>query len=115
MEQLVKNIEDIASKAGMTAIYSALLLFYSFKGKKSPNWAKRVIIGTLSYLVSPIDFVPDMTPIIGYTDDIGILSYALVSIACYIDMDVRINARKKTKVIFGKLIPSVIVAVDNKI
>ena len=115
MKQIVQSLENIASKAGMTAVYSALLLFYSFKGDKAPVWAKRVIIGTLGYLISPIDFIPDMTPIVGYTDDIGILSYALVSISCYIDMDVRINARKQTKEIFGKLIPSVIVSVDKKI
>ena len=38
---------------------------------------------------------PDLTPILGYTDDIGILSFGLVTIACYVQWRCRDAARQK--------------------
>ena len=34
-----------------------------------------LILGCLLYVATPLDFVPDVVPIIGYTDDIAILGY----------------------------------------
>ena len=41
----------------------------------------------------PLDAIPDLSPFIGYTDDLGVLMYGLVMIAAYIDQDVRASAR----------------------
>ena len=79
----------------MKTVYSALLLFYAYRRKETPTWAKSIVLGTLGYLISPFDALPDLTPIIGYTDDIGVLSFGLVTIACYINEGVRTNARKQ--------------------
>ena len=46
-------------------------------------------------MLSPFDAIPDLTPLIGFTDDIGVLSFGLVTIACYIDEDVRAAAKGK--------------------
>ncbi|AMV24096.1 hypothetical protein VT84_06845 [Gemmata sp. SH-PL17] len=32
------------------------------------------VIGAVFYLVSPVDLVPDVIPIIGWLDDIGVLA-----------------------------------------
>ena len=53
--------------------------------------------------MAPIDSIPDLTPFLGYTDDIGVLSFGLVTIAAYINMDVKIDARKKLKDWFGQV------------
>ena len=66
------------------------------------SWAKKIVIGILGYLISPIDFLPDLTPIIGYTDDLGILSFGLVTIAAFVNEDVR----KKARTQLGKWFPS---------
>jgi len=52
-------------------------------------------VGALGYLLTPIDTIPDLTPFLGYTDDLGILSYALVMIAAYINDEVRQKAQRK--------------------
>lgn len=34
-----------------------------------------IIAGVLLYLASPIDLIPDIAPIIGWLDDVGILAW----------------------------------------
>lgn len=90
-----KKLLHLAVHAGTKAVYSALLLFYAYRRKETPAWAKSIILGALGYLLTPIDAIPDLSPIIGYTDDIGVLSFGLVTIAGYINDEVRGNARKQ--------------------
>lgn len=75
-------------------LYAGLLMYYALRRSETPKWAKRVILGGLAYLFTPIDAVPDIAPIIGYTDDLGVMFYALVLVAAYIDGEVRSSARK---------------------
>ncbi len=97
----VKLIKQILKKGGTRLLYSALLLFYAFKRKDLPAWAKSIVIGALGYLLSPIDAIPDLTPVLGFTDDLGLLSYALVLIAAYINDDVREKARDRLEKLIG--------------
>lgn len=95
-------LQRILQKGGMRLLYSALLLYYAFKRSDIPAWAKSIIIGVIGYLISPIDSIPDLTPIIGYTDDLGLLSYALVMIAGYVNNDVRDKAKERLSKLTGK-------------
>ncbi len=90
-----EKLRHFAAHAGAKAVYSALLLFYAYRRKETPAWAKNIVLGTLGYLLTPFDALPDLTPIIGYTDDLGVLSFGLVTIAGYINDEVRANARKQ--------------------
>lgn len=110
-----QKLQHFAKQAGIKTVYSALLLFYAYRRKDTPNWAKTIVLGTLGYLISPIDAIPDLSPIIGYTDDIGWLSFGLVTIASYINIDVRESARNRLKQWFGEYDPNVLEAVDKKL
>jgi uncharacterized membrane protein YkvA (DUF1232 family) len=83
-------------------VYKSFLMFYAFKRKETPYWAKNIVLGTLGYILSPIDMLPDLTPLFGYTDDISVLSYGLVMISCYINNEVRDQAIAGTKNIYGE-------------
>lgn len=89
------KLSRFASAAGVKTVYSALLLYYAFKRKETPAWAKRSIVGVLGYLITPLDLLPDLTPIVGYTDDIGFLGLCLVLVAAYVNEDVRAQAREQ--------------------
>jgi len=96
VEYLTKYLSALAMKGS----YIVLLLLYAYQSGNVPAWAKRIIFGSLAYFISPIDAIPDLTPFIGMTDDIGLLSFSLVTIACYIDSDVRQKAQNKLQRVF---------------
>jgi len=78
-------------------------------------WAKNIVLGVLGYLITPIDFIPDLTPIIGYTDDIGVLSFGLVTIACFVNDEVRTQSRNQLGKWFSKLDEETIAEVDQQL
>lgn len=114
-ENLWQKLKNYAIQAGTKVVYSALLLFYAYERKDTPAWAKRIVIGTLGYFLTPIDFIPDLSPIIGYTDDIGVLSFGLVTVAAYINDDVRSQAREKLHKWFGQYDEDELKSVDEKL
>jgi len=114
--KIVKIITFLTKKVkslGVRLIYSTMLMVYAFQSDKTPMWAKRIILGAMAYLMSPIDGIPDLTPVIGFTDDLGIISFGLVSIACYIDNDVRTKAKTKLISIIGNVDEKELNAVDS--
>lgn len=54
-------------------------LFLALKDKETPPAAKIFAAITVAYALSPIDFIPDFIPVLGYLDDVIILP-ALVAI-----------------------------------
>lgn len=51
----------------------ALLAKELFTSPEAPLRVKALLIGMLVYIISPIDIIPDMIPLIGITDDIALL------------------------------------------
>lgn len=92
---LLRRLARLARSAGTRVVYTALLLYYAYQRKETPKWAKRSILGALGYLLTPLDAIPDLTPILGYTDDLAVLGTSLAIVAVYINQDVRQRARSK--------------------
>jgi uncharacterized membrane protein YkvA (DUF1232 family) len=88
-------------------------MIYAYQSDRTPSWARRIILGAFAYLLSPIDSIPDLSPVIGFTDDLGVISFGLVSIACYIDDNVRTQARKKLYDLIKTVDESQLQAVDD--
>ncbi len=118
-EQVTQNklwtkISQFAKKAGIKTVYSALLMWFAFKRKDTPAWAKKIILGVLAYFLAPIDMIPDLSPFIGFTDDLGVLSIGLVTIAAYINQEVRTNARTQLSKWFNEYDETELDEIDKK-
>jgi uncharacterized membrane protein YkvA (DUF1232 family) len=97
------KLKRFAHSAGEDVVERALLLFYALKSPKTPKWAKTVVLGALAYFIMPMDAIPDVVPVVGYTDDLGALAAALVAVRLYVTDDMKEMAKAKTKEWFGKL------------
>lgn len=112
-DKLWSWINKYTGTLGQKLVYSILLLYYAYKRSDTPAWAKNIIIGAIGYFLSPIDSIPDLTPFLGLTDDIGVLSFGLVSIACYINDEVREKALIKLHSFFDNVNKETIDAVNQ--
>ena len=52
--------------------------------RQTPLKVKAVLIGALAYFVLPTDVIPDVLPVIGYTDDAAVLAAAIKLVASHI-------------------------------
>jgi uncharacterized membrane protein YkvA (DUF1232 family) len=91
----VDTISRVAKRAGAKLVYAALILFYTLQSNKISVKDKAMIIGALGYLISPIDVMPDAIPIVGLTDDLGVLIYVLKMVWTDVDPSIKEQARKK--------------------
>ena len=92
-QRFLRRTGRLAKAAGLQTIYTALLLYYAYERKDTPRWAKKSILGALGYLLMPLDAIPDLTPILGYTDDLAVLGAGLAVVAAYVNGEVRQQAR----------------------
>lgn len=109
------KILKAAKKAGIAVIYAGLVLFYTLQKPTTPGWAKATIMGALGYFISPLDLIPDIIPVTGYTDDLGVLVLAIGAVAMFIDNETKQKAKEKLRVWFGEYDDSLLKDIDKKI
>ena len=90
-----KKLARNAAAAGRGTLEKALYLYYAAQNPGTPAWAKRVIYGALGYFILPLDAIPDLAPLIGYTDDLSVMAAALATVAFYITPQVKAQAHDK--------------------
>lgn len=50
----------------------------SLAGRYQMNkWNLSIIVGTVAYVLSPVDAIPDIVPVLGWLDDLTIVGYAV--------------------------------------
>lgn len=90
------KVKQFAKKAGREVIDNALCLYYAAQRPDTPKWAKTIIFGALAYFIAPFDAIPDLTPFVGFTDDLGALAAALAMVSVYVDDGVQQQAAEKS-------------------
>lgn len=114
-ESLWEKLGKFSKTAGIKVIYAVLLLFYAMKNSHVSLKTKVFIAASLGYFILPADAIFDLTPIIGYSDDLGVLIFALKQISSAITPEVKENARKKISEWFPVIEESEIAELNEKI
>ena len=96
------KISGNLKKAGANLIYEVLQLFYVAQNPNVPMKIRAAMIAPLGYFISPVDLIPDLTPVVGYTDDAAVISMAIAFAHAYIDDEIRRKAKDKLVAFFGK-------------
>jgi uncharacterized membrane protein YkvA (DUF1232 family) len=68
--------------------------YYCAFDRRTPRRVQVILLGALAYFVLPFDFVPDMLPVIGFTDDAAVLATAIRVVAAHITPEHRDAARR---------------------
>ena len=91
----VDKISRIAKRAGAKLVYAALILYYTLQSDNVSKTDKALIIGALGYMISPLDAIPDAIPIVGLTDDLGVLVYVLRKVWVNAKPEIKDRAKEK--------------------
>ena len=72
-------------------------IFLALKDAETPITAKILAFATVAYALSPVDFIPDFIPVLGYLDDLIILPALVALTVKFIPKDVFAEYRKKAQ------------------
>jgi uncharacterized membrane protein YkvA (DUF1232 family) len=70
-----------------------LAAYYCAFDQATPAHVKAALVGALAYFVLPFDFMPDVLPFLGFTDDAAVLLTALRMVAGHLRPEHRDAAR----------------------
>lgn len=101
-EGLLQKISRYGRLIGIEALYKSVQLWYVLQKPDVPAKQKALIMGALGYLISPLDFIPDLVPVLGYSDDLVAIAFALIQVQGYIDDEVRAKAKKLLRKFFSE-------------
>jgi|WetSurMetagenome_2_1015567.scaffolds.fasta_scaffold21887_2 uncharacterized membrane protein YkvA (DUF1232 family) len=94
-ERLFSKIRRYAKKAGCKLVYYLMLLFYVMNDKTTPVKTRLSIATALGYFILPTDLVPDLMPILGFTDDMAVLIFALRQVSAHITPEIKAKAEEQ--------------------
>ncbi|MFP4527308.1 MAG: YkvA family protein [Candidatus Kapaibacterium sp.] len=95
------KLTRFARNAGRELIERALALYFTLKDEDTPKWAKTVIVGALGYFILPTDAIPDLTPLVGFSDDLGAIVSAFAIVAAHVKQEHINKAQEKLQLWFG--------------
>jgi len=74
-----------------------LAAYYCAFDRETPRHVQAALLGAIAYFILPFDFMPDMLPILGFTDDAAVLATAIRMVASHITTEHREAARAALK------------------
>jgi uncharacterized membrane protein YkvA (DUF1232 family) len=72
-----------------------LAAYYCAFDRSTPLQVKATLVGAIAYFVLPIDAIPDVLPVLGFTDDAAVLAAAIKLVASSIRVEHRDAARDR--------------------
>ncbi|MGP9821147.1 YkvA family protein [Salinarimonas sp. NSM] len=71
-----------------------LAAYFCVQDPTTPRRVKWILLGALAYFVLPTDLVADFLPVLGFTDDLAVLTAAFGAVATSIRPEHREEARR---------------------
>jgi uncharacterized membrane protein YkvA (DUF1232 family) len=74
-------------------------LYLTARDPRVPWHAKALAIGVAAYVLSPVDLIPDFIPVLGYQDDLVMVSLVSLAIAQIIPPEIMAEHRASSAMI----------------
>lgn len=79
--------------ARLPFVEDLLAAYYCAFDQNTPLQVKAALMAALAYFVLPVDFMPDIMPVLGFADDAAVLATALRMVAQHMRPEHRAAAR----------------------
>lgn len=83
LRKATRNKPKIIAGATGAIVVSLGSLISALDNPATPKHMKALIIGAIGYIVMPLDLIPDITPVVGYTDDLATAAGVVAGVAAY--------------------------------
>lgn len=93
--KLLNKLTSVAQWAGAKVVYAVLLLYYVLRNPNVSTADKSKIYGALGYFILPTDLLFDIIPLVGYTDDMAAIMWAIHTVAKNITPEIKAKAKAK--------------------
>lgn len=103
---------NVATKIGFfqqisNDLYAAYL---AFKNPETPVVSKVLMVASLLYVIFPFDFLPDLIPVLGWLDDIGIATVLIKASTATVPAHIMQPAQEEANVQNKKVLRWVFIA-----
>lgn len=114
-KSLWEKLKKFSKKAGQKVVYIVLLLYYLMVDKGVSLKTKATVAAALGYFILPLDAIPDLTPLIGFSDDLGVLLFTLSQVSGHITPEIKEKAQNQIQEWFGSINEIELKEMDNQI
>lgn len=90
-ESFWKKLKRVATQLPFAE--DLLAAYYCAFDRETPRHVQAALLGAIAYFVLPFDFLPDVLPVLGFTDDAAVLATAIRLVSSHITSEHRQAAR----------------------
>lgn len=83
LRKATRNKPKVIAGATGTIVLSLGKLLSALDNPATPTHLKALIVGAIGYIVLPVDLIPDITPGIGYADDLASVAGVVAAVSVY--------------------------------
>jgi uncharacterized membrane protein YkvA (DUF1232 family) len=80
--------------AALPFVEDLLAAYYCALDRETPRHVQAALLGAIGYFVLPFDAIPDMVPLLGFTDDAAALAAVIRLVAVHITPEHRAAAKQ---------------------
>lgn len=103
--KFIEKVKKYGTSIGFKALHAAVVLFYTLKDPNLPNQDRMIILGALGYLISPLDLIPDIIPVVSFTDDVAVVIAAFGKVINSVSEESKVKAHQQLKAWFKDAYP----------
>lgn len=89
---IVPKLRIAIAAIGFRAVRMTLELYLLMEDPDVPSGVKATVVGALVYFIAPIDLIPDLAPLVGYSDDLIVLAAAVTAVSTHLTTEIRAKA-----------------------
>lgn len=98
---LFKKLKKVSGGLGSQVLYYVLMLYFLIADKSIPMKVRLAFVAALGYFILPADLITDFLPVIGYTDDMALLTFVIGNATNYISPEIKEKAELMRAAIIG--------------